>query len=235
MLALKKKKLNSKDSGRKLVTAVDPKSPISEQYRTIRTNIQYSSVDKEIKAIMVTSSGPAEGKSTTAANLAVTFAQLGQKVLLVDADLRKPTVHHTFGLNNLFGFTTVLTKQKTLEKTVLETKEKDLYILTSGPIPPNPAELLSSKSMEQLTLQLRRQYDVIVMDAPPLLQVADSRITSKLTDGVVLVVGCTTSDRQRVLKAKEQLELAEAKILGVVLNRRELTDDSAYQYYYSYE
>jgi capsular exopolysaccharide synthesis family protein len=135
LLALRKKK----NTSRKLIASVDPKLPISEQYRTIRTNIQYSSIDKEIRTMMVTSSGPAEGKSTTTANLAIVFAQLGKKVLLVDGDLRKPTVHHTFSLNNLFGFTSVLTKQRTLEKAVIETEEKDLYILTSGPIPPNPA------------------------------------------------------------------------------------------------
>lgn len=229
----KKSKMN-KDA-RKLITVTQPKSPVAEQYRTIRTNIEFMAVDREIQAILVTSATQGEGKSTTSSNLAVAYAQQGKKVLIIDTDMRRPTVHYTFRVANGLGLSSLLTRQAEKEKAILPTKVDNLSILTAGPIPPNPAELLSSRAMEHLVLQLREEFDVIIFDAPPLLQVADSRITSKLTDGVVLVVGCTTSDRQRVLKAKEQLELAEAKILGVVLNRRELTDDSAYQYYYSYE
>ena len=229
----KKSKMN-KDA-RNLITVTQPKSPIAEQYRTIRTNIEFMAVDQEIQVILVTSATQGEGKSTTSSNLAVTYAQQGKNVLVVDTDMRRPTVHYTFRVANGLGLSSLLTRQAELDKAVLPTKVDNLSILTAGPIPPNPAELLSSKAMERLITQLRGQYDIIILDAPPLLQVADSRITSKLTDGVVMVVGCTTSDRQRVIKAKEQLELAEAKILGVVLNRRELTDDSAYQYYYSYE
>jgi len=229
----KKSKMN-KDA-RKLITVTQPKSPVAEQYRTIRTNIEFMAVDREIQAILVTSATQGEGKSTTSSNLAVAYAQQGKKVLIIDTDMRRPTVHYTFRVANGIGLSSLLTRQAEKEKAILPTKVDNLSILTAGPIPPNPAELLSSRAMEHLTEQLREEFDIIIFDAPPLLQVADSRITSKLTDGVVLVVGCTTSDRQRVLKAKEQLELAEAKILGVVLNRRELTDDSAYQYYYSYE
>jgi len=229
----KKSKMN-KDA-RKLITVTQPKSPVAEQYRTIRTNIEFMAVDREIQAILVTSATQGEGKSTTSSNLAVAYAQQGKNVLIIDTDMRRPTVHYTFRVANGLGLSSLLTRQAEKEKAILPTKVDNLSILTAGPIPPNPAELLSSRAMEHLVAQLREEFDVIIFDAPPLLQVADSRITSKLTDGVVLVVGCTTSDRQRVLKAKEQLELAEAKILGVVLNRRELTDDSAYQYYYSYE
>ncbi|MGL6102136.1 MAG: CpsD/CapB family tyrosine-protein kinase [Exiguobacterium acetylicum] len=229
----KKSKMN-KDA-RNLITTTQPKSPIAEQYRTIRTNIEFMAVDKEIQVILITSATQGEGKSTTSSNLAVTYAQQGKKVLIIDTDMRRPTVHYTFRIANGLGLSSLLTRQAEKEKAILPTKVDNLSILTAGPIPPNPAELLSSRAMEHLVSQLREEFEIIIFDAPPLLQVADSRITSKLTDGVVLVVGCTTSDRQRVLKAKEQLELAEAKILGVVLNRRELTDDSAYQYYYSYE
>ncbi|WP_029331695.1 CpsD/CapB family tyrosine-protein kinase [Exiguobacterium oxidotolerans] len=229
------KKSKMHKDARNLITVTQPKSPIAEQYRTIRTNIEFMAVDKEIQVMLITSATQSEGKSTTSSNLAVAYAQQGKKVLIIDTDMRRPTVHYTFKVANGLGLSSLLTRQAELEKAVLPTKIDNLSILTAGPIPPNPAELLSSRAMENLILELRENYDVIILDAPPLLQVADSRITSKLTDGVVLVVGCTTSDRQRVLKAKEQLELAEAKILGVVLNRRELTDDSAYQYYYSYE
>jgi capsular exopolysaccharide synthesis family protein len=231
-LALKKKKnVTSTNSSRKLITAIAPKSPISEQYRTIRTNIQYSSIDSEIRAMMVTSSGPGEGKSTTAANLAVTFAQLGKKVLLVDGDLRKPTVHHTFAVNNQVGFTTVLTKQASLEKAVVETEEQDLYILTSGPIPPNPAELLSSKSMELFIEEAKQEFDYVIFDTPPLLAVADPQILANQCDGSILVVYSERTEIEPAKKSKELLENAKGKLLGVVLNHKELKNNDYYYYY----
>ncbi|MFC4802558.1 CpsD/CapB family tyrosine-protein kinase [Neobacillus sp. GCM10023253] len=234
MALRRKKKQITKDPSRKLITSIAPKSPISEQYRTVRTNIQFSSVDKEIRVIMVTSSGPAEGKSTTAANLAVTFAQLGKKVLLVDADLRKPTVHHTFGVTNLFGFTTVLTKQRTLENTINETEEPDLYVLTSGPIPPNPAELLSSKSMEQFIEEAKSVFDYVIFDTPPLLAVADPQILANQCDGTILVVYSEKTEIDLAKKAKELLETAQSKLLGVVLNHKEVQKSDYYYYYGAY-
>lgn len=225
------KKVRTTDPSRKLVAALDPKSPISEQYRTIRTNIQYSSVDEELKTIMVTSSGPNEGKSTTAANLAVVFSQLGKKVLLVDADLRKPTAHRTFGVNNLFGFTTVLTKQATLASTVLDTEEKDLYLLTSGPVPPNPAELLSSKSMEQFIEEAKEQFDYVIFDTPPLLAVADPQILANKVDGSILVVYSGKTEIDQAKKAKDLLTNAQSKLVGAVLNHKEVKDNEYYYYY----
>jgi capsular exopolysaccharide synthesis family protein len=231
-LALKRsKKFKTTDPSRKLIAQLDPKSPISEQYKTIRTNIQYSSIDKEIRSLMVTSAGPAEGKSTTVANLAVVFAQLGKKVLLIDADLRKPTVHRTFGVNNLFGFTTVLTKQATLEKTVLETDEENLFILTSGPVPPNPAELLSSKGMELLIEEANEHFDYVIFDTPPLLAVADPQILSNKVDGSILVVYSGKTEIDQAKKAKELLVNAHSKLLGVVLNHKELKNNDYYYYY----
>lgn len=230
-LALKKKKITSSNASRKLITANAPKSPISEQYRTIRTNIQYSSVDEELRAIMVTSSGPGEGKSTTAANLAVTFAQLGKRVLLVDADLRKPTVHHTFGVNNVIGFTTVLTKQAVLGNAVLDTDENDLFILTSGPIPPNPAELLSSKSMEQFIEDAKREFDYVIFDTPPLLAVADPQILANQCDGSILVIYSEKTEIDQAKKGKELLMNAQSKLLGVVLNHKEVKNNDYYYYY----
>jgi capsular exopolysaccharide synthesis family protein len=225
------KKLKVTDPSRKLIANLDPKSPISEQYRTIRTNVQFSSIDKELKTLMVTSSGPAEGKSTTAANLAVVFAQLGKKVLLVDADLRKPTVHRSFGVNNLFGFTTVLTKQATLASAVLDTEEKDLYILTSGPVPPNPAELLSSKSMEQFMEEAKEQFDYVIFDTPPLLAVADPQILANKVDGSIYVVYSGKTQIDQAKKAKELLENAQSKLVGVVLNHKEVKNNEYYYYY----
>jgi capsular exopolysaccharide synthesis family protein len=231
MVFKRKKKFKTTDPSRKLIASLDPKSPISEQYKTIRTNIQYSSVDKELKTIMVTSSGPAEGKSTTVANLAVVFAQLGKKVLLVDADLRKPTVHRSFGVNNLFGFTTVLTKQATLASSVLDTEEKDLYILTSGPVPPNPAELLSSKSMEQFIEEATEQFDYVLFDTPPLLAVADPQILANKVDGSIFVVYSGKTEIDQAKKAKELLENAKSKLIGVVLNHKEVKNNEYYYYY----
>lgn len=231
-MALKRnKKSKTTDPSRKLIANIDPKSPISEQYRTIRTNIQYSSIDDELKVLMVTSSGPSEGKSTTAANLAVVFSQLGKKVLLVDADLRKPTVHRTFGVNNLFGFTTVLTKQATLASSVLDTEEKDLYILTSGPIPPNPAELISSKSMDQFIEEAKEQFDYVLFDTPPLLAVADPQILANKVDASIFVVYSGKTDIDQAKKAKELLMNAQSKLVGVVLNHKEVKNNEYYYYY----
>jgi capsular exopolysaccharide synthesis family protein len=227
----KNKPVAKMDQARKLIATLDPKSPISEQYRTIRTNIQYSSIDKEYKTIMVTSSGPGEGKSTTTANLAAVFAQLGKKVLLVDADMRKPTVHRTFGVNNIYGFTSVLTKQATLEEAVLDTEEKDLYILTSGPIPPNPAELLSSKAMENFLEEAKELFDYVIFDTPPLLAVADPQIIANKVDGTIFVVFSGKTEIDHALKAKELLEKAQSKVLGVVLNNKEIKNKDVYYYY----
>ncbi|GHH98672.1 CpsD/CapB family tyrosine-protein kinase [Neobacillus kokaensis] len=231
MALRKKKKLVSKDARRKLITAIAPKSPIAEQYRTVRTNIQFSSIDNEIRTIMVTSSGPAEGKSTTVANLAVTFAQLGKKVLLVDADLRKPTVHHTFATENLFGFTSVLTRQRPLVKAVVESDEQNLFILPSGPIPPNPAELLSSKSMDQFMDEAKDLFDYILFDTPPLLAVADPQILANKCDGTILVVFSEKTEIELAKKGKELLETAQSKLLGVVLNAKEAKKGDYYYYY----
>lgn len=209
----------------------DPKSPISEQYRTIRTNIQFSSVDHEVKSIMVSSTGPGEGKSTTVANLAVVFAQQGKKVLLVDADMRKPTVQYTFNQTNTFGLTSVLTKQLTLDKAILGTREKNLFILTSGPIPPNPAELLSSQAMEQFFQDAQELFDVILFDSPPLLAVTDAQILANKCEGTILVVSSGKTEKELVMKAKELLESAKGKLLGVVLNNKKIKDTNYYYYY----
>lgn len=209
----------------------DSKSPISEQYRTIRTNIQFSSIDKEIKTLMVSSSGPGEGKSTTVANLAVVFAQQGKRVLLVDSDMRKPTVHYTFNQVNTYGLTSVLTKEMTLEKAIRETEDENLFILTSGPIPPNPAELLGSQAMEQFLETAKEIFDVILFDTPPLLTVADSQILANKCDAAILVVSSGRTEREQMVKAKEILDSAQSKLLGVVLNNKKLENTDYYYYY----
>ncbi|KIO68290.1 Tyrosine-protein kinase EpsD [Caldibacillus thermoamylovorans] len=220
-------------SKRHLIAKKDPKSPITEQYRTIRTNIQYASVDQAIRSIVVTSSGPMEGKSTTTANLAVVFAQQGKKTLLIDADLRKPTAHYTFQLPNTVGLTSVLTKQVELMDAVYMTDVENLFVLTSGPIPPNPAELLASVSMEYLLKEAYNLYDFILFDTPPVLTVTDAQVLANLADGSILVTSSGTTDRDGAIKAKEILTSAQAKLLGAVLNNKKADKDTHYYYYYA--
>lgn len=220
-------------SKRHLIAKKDPKSPITEQYRTIRTNIQYASVDQAIRSIVVTSTGPMEGKSTTTANLAVVFAQQGKKTLLIDADLRKPTAHYTFQLPNTFGLTSVLTKQAELMDAVHMTDVENLFVLTSGPIPPNPAELLASVSMEYLLKEAYNLYDFILFDTPPVLTVTDAQVLANLADGSILVTSSGTTDRDGAIKAKEILSNAQAKLLGAVLNNKKADKDTHYYYYYA--
>lgn len=234
MILLARKKSNRKQfqtQNRSLVTMMNPKSPISEQYRTIRTNIQFSTVDEEMRTIMVTSSGPGEGKSTTANNIAVVFAQQGKRVLLVDSDLRKPTVHYSFRIDNHIGLTNVLTKQEKLERATRETDQENLYVLPSGPIPPNPAELLGSKAMDQFINDAQGLFDVVVFDTPPVLAVTDGQVLSNKLDGVVLVVSSGKTETDAALKAKETLLNSKSKLLGVVLNNIKRTESQYYYYY----
>lgn len=231
MLFKKKPKKMARDNKRRLVTMTSPKSPVSEQYRTVRTNIEFSAVDEEIRSIMVTSSGPGEGKSTTVSNLAVVFANQGKKVLLVDADLRKPTVHYTFDVNNITGLTNVLTKRTTLEKAVAETKEPSLFIMPSGPIPPNPAELLGSKAMQDFLEEAYQEFDMVLFDTPPVLAVADAQILANYCDGSILVTRSGETEIEQAEKARDLLQSAKGKLLGAVLNHKKL-QDSQYYYYY---
>ncbi|MBP3041342.1 CpsD/CapB family tyrosine-protein kinase [Bacillaceae bacterium Marseille-Q3522] len=216
---------------RKLITKVNPKSPISEQYRTIRTNIVFSAVDKEMRTMMVTSSGPGEGKSTTTANLAVVFAQQGKNILLVDADMRKPTMHYTFNLVNTSGLTTVLTHQQSLVEAIKPTDEEKLFVLPSGPIPPNPSELLGSQVMSDLLTEALKEFDIVLFDTPPVLAVTDAQILANQCDGTILVVNSGKAEKDQVLKTKELLTAAKAKLLGVVLNNKKLRESQNYYYY----
>lgn len=231
----KHKHIQYDKTGRELITLLKPKSPISEQYRTIRTNLEFTAVDDELQTMVITSASSGEGKSTTSSNLAVVYAQQGKRVLLVDCDMRRPTAHFTFRLSNGIGLSTVLAKKTTVEKATHSTQVENLDLIAAGPIPPNPSELLSSKMMDRVLEELKANYDIIILDAPPMMQVADTRLLARKVDGVVLVVGCDKSDRQMVVKAKEQLTLAEAHILGVVLNKREPQGSDDYYYYYAYE
>ena len=216
---------------RHLITKVNPKSPISEQFRTVRTNMQFASVDNELKSLLVTSSGPAEGKSSTTANLAVVYAQQGKKVLLVDADLRKPTMHYTFRLDNLRGLSNVLVGENTINEAINSTETETLDVMTCGPIPPNPSELLASKKMETFLKEALFNYDMVIFDTPPVLAVTDAQILADIVDGSILVVRSGSTEIEPAQRAKEALAPAKAKLLGVVLNGREKKASNYYYYY----
>lgn len=217
-----------------LITLVDPSSPVSEQYRTIRTNIQFaSSVDYKLQTLVITSSGPSEGKSTTSANLAVVFAKSGQKVLLVDADMRKPTVFKTFQLTNEVGLSTVLSTSTSIDKAAQKTSIENLSVLTSGPKPPNPSELLGSMRMDQVIKEARNLYDIVIFDMPPIVAVTDAQIMASKVDGTLLVVRENVTKKESVTKARELLQLVNARVLGVVYNGAEQSKDQGYYYYSS--
>jgi capsular exopolysaccharide synthesis family protein len=220
---------------RKLIASSNPKSFVSEQYRTLRTNINFSMPKGELKTVLVTSASPGEGKSTTSSNLAVVFAQENKRVVLVDADMRKPTSHYTFHVTNTLGLSNLLTRQSTLDETVKETSIEGLHIITSGPIPPNPAELLSSIPMDILIEELKKRYDIIVFDAPPTLSVTDAQVLSNKCEGTIFVVNSKSTNKDNAAKAKELLDSAKAHILGVVINNYELNKDNNYYQYYGNE
>lgn len=235
MFKFKKKKKKSSTMARKLIAHKNPKSVVAEQFRTIRTNIHFSLPDKELKTLLVTSATPGEGKSTNSSNIAVVFAQEGRRVLLVDADMRKPTVHHTFGLNNTKGLSNALTRQIELKQVVQSTEVENLFVITSGPIPPNPAELLASQTMTSVIDEILQQFDLIIFDAPPVLSVTDAQILSNKCQGTVLVVEAGQAEKDSTLKAKDALVASKANILGVILNNFVLQRDHYYYQYYGNE
>ena len=218
-----------------LIAHYDPKSTFAEAFRTIRTNLLFSNPDAEKRIILITSAVPLEGKTSIASNLAVTFAQTEKKVLLVDADMRKPRVHKVFKIERgegLSGF------PANLETAIRNTDIPTLKIMTSGTRPPNPAELLNSKKMEEFIKKAKEQFDVVILDAPPILSVVDAAIISSLADGVVLVVKAFATPRPSIIQAIRQLSEINANIFGCVLNdvnfEKESYHYSSYQYYHNY-
>lgn len=202
-----------------LIVSMNPKSPISEVYRLLRTKIHFSSKDQELKTLMITSTQVGEGKTTTISNLAVTYAQEGKKVLLIDADMRKPSLHRVFSQSNHHGLSTLLTGQTNVQDSVYETIVDHLWLIPSGPIPANPSELMDSVVMRGLLEQLKQEYDVILIDTPSVLSVSDSVILSSLCDGVVMIVAAGKVRKEHLKKAKEQLDHANARMLGIVINK----------------
>lgn len=231
MMKFRKQKLNG---NKRMVINIDyPQSFAAEQFRTLRTNLSFSAVEGELSTIMVTSAGPAEGKSTVASNLASTYAQEGKKVLLIDADMRKPTMHYIFPVRNNLGLSTILSGHSLLKNTTKGTAVPNLDLLPAGPIPPNPAELLTQPAMDRLMKELIAIYDLVIVDAPPILSFSDAQIIGNKCKNALLVIHSGRTVRDDAIKAKEVILLSGCLLLGVVMNK--LTQQQNKSYFESYK
>lgn len=218
----------------KITSLEKPQSNISEAYRTIRTGIEFSNLDKDLKIICITSSKKDEGKTTVLSNLGVSFAKIDKKVLLIDADLRNPSISKIFDASNTQGLMDILLGKRNIQDCVKKTKQENLYILTGGTIPPNPAEVLSSKKMSEFIESIKDEYDYIFIDSPPVGVVSDASIISAYSDGVIFVVGANEVDSNLAKIAKERLDSVKANIVGVILNKFKTdTNSEYYNYYYN--
>lgn len=209
----------------------DPKSPIAEAYRTVRTNLQFAGIDKTLKVIEITSTVPDEGKSTVIASLGIVMAQAGKKVLIIDCDFRNPTQHKIFKVRNK-GVSDCIATGGKFEDFRQGTGQEGLDLFASGPVAPNPSELLTSEKMKTLLNELKESYDYILIDTPPVLPVTDAAAMSAQVDGVVLVVASGQNKPEEVQLAKRRLEQAKAPLLGCVLNKAKISGSSSYGYYY---
>jgi receptor protein-tyrosine kinase len=217
-----------------LITGLDSHAPRVESFRVLRTNLQFVDVDSATKVFVVTSALPEEGKTTTAVNLGITLAQAGYRTMLVEGDLRRPRAAHALGMDQAVGVTTVLLGRVTLDDAVQKHTESDLHVLGSGAIPPNPAELLQSNAMTQLLADLRDQYDMVIVDAPPLLPVTDAALLAAQADGALLVVRHGKTTRDQLTQAVNRLAQVDASPVGVVLNMVPARRRHGYGYGYGY-
>lgn len=231
-------KLTSEDRSRlmsKLITNFSPKSPVSEAYRSLRTNILFANLDQTMKTLVVSSSATKEGKSTTVANLAITMSQMGSRVLIIDADLRRPTIHSLFKLDRQIGLSNALLGTYTLDEVIKPSGVENLDVITAGDIPPNPSELLSSNAMHKALSILTQRYDMILLDSPPLIAVTDAAVLSTKADGVLMVVSSGYVTRKEVERAIQLLQNVRAKLLGIFLNGLDIKRIyGSYYYYYHY-
>ncbi|HEV8617399.1 MAG TPA: CpsD/CapB family tyrosine-protein kinase [Methylomirabilota bacterium] len=217
-----------------LVAHLDPKSAAAEAYRSLRTSIQFAGLDHKCRSIVVTSSSPGEGKSTTVANFGVVTAQTGARVCLVDSDLRRPTLHRLFGLGNSRGLTSALLEGLPFAEVAQSTSVPNLFVLSSGPLPPNPAELVGSNRMRECMETAASEFDMILLDSPPVVSVADAIALAAFADGVVMVVQAGKVPHDVVRRAMGQIEAVKGRILGVVMNSVNLKRDGYYYDYYRY-
>ena len=225
----------AKATAARLITHFAPKSPISEAYRTFRTNLQYTKLDKDLRALLVTSPGPGEGKSTSVSNLAITMAQMGSRVLLIDSDLRRPVLHSIFKVDRRVGLSNVLVGRATIEEAVQKTEIENLFVMPCGTLPPNPSELLASNAMTRTLEELKAMYDMVLFDNPPIIAVTDAAVLSSRLDGVILVVKSGQTDREAAFRAYTLLKNVNTRILGAVLNGVQIESlYGSYYYYYHY-
>ncbi|MCS9984075.1 polysaccharide biosynthesis tyrosine autokinase [Weissella paramesenteroides] len=225
----------TQDKGARLVTFVEPRHVISEQFRTLRTNIEFAGAALErLQVIMFTSAEISDGKTTVSTNTAVAWAQNGKSVLYVDADMRRPTAQATFKTNNMHGLSTILASAEQPKDVVQQTFVPNLEVLTAGPTPPNPAELLNSKRMTALIEWMRNNYDIIVLDVPPIMAVSDAQVLLPQIDGVVVVTMIGKTMKSSLKRTVEMIRLGETKILGVVERVKDSGKDAGYGYGYGY-
>lgn len=233
-LPFSRRAVREEPESRYLVTSLSQRSPVGESYRILRTNLQFLSLDKPVQHLVVTGSVPDEGKTLTVANLGIVQAQAGKRVIIVDADLRRPSLNQRFELPGHAGLTTWLAGEATLEEVLQPTHLPGLYLLASGPIPPNPAELLGSSRLTQLMVELSGAADLIIWDTPPVLNVSDASVLAARADGVILVVRAGREPYVSAQKARDQLQQVGARVLGVVLDAVPITGSSSYYYDYYY-
>ena len=212
------------------VTELNQKSPIAEAYRTVRANISFSDVDNEVKTILFTSSKQDEGKTTLVSNIAYSFSKLENcKVLLLDMDLRNPSIHKSFEVSNTYGLMDHLKNDRPLDKCVNKIEE-NIHVLTTGSMPPNPTEVLSSKKVASFLKNIKSDYDYIFIDSPPVGIVSDATVISTIVDAVMFIVGANETDLRHAEIAIENLKKADANVIGAVLNKYEMKQNS-YEYY----
>lgn len=212
-----------------------PKSTVSEKFRGIRSNIMFSSAEKKIQSLLITSEKPSSGKSTISANIAVIYAQAGYKTLIIDGDMRKSTQHYIFDLPNNSGLSNLIVNKATYTESIKETKVENLAILTAGPTPPNPSELIASTQFDEIYNELLSDYDFIVVDTPPVNTVTDAQVYAQTIQNCALVIDVEKNNKNEVKKAKDLLNQAGGKLLGAILNKTAIDKSSSYYYYYGDE
>jgi capsular exopolysaccharide synthesis family protein len=218
-----------------IVTQHDPISPISEAYRTLRTNFQFATIKDRPRTVMVTSAIPGEGKTTTAVNMGVTFADSGFRVLLVDTDLRRPHVHHVLKMQRGPGLADALRQGLDFNPLIRQTRIRNLWTISSGHVPPNPSELIGSERMHNIVQDMGLQFDLVLFDAPSILVVTDPLLLAANVDSVVLVTAANRARRETVSRARKLMDTAHANIAGVVVNGLEVSRRHYYYYYYYYD
>jgi capsular exopolysaccharide synthesis family protein len=228
---------NGAEVARRLATHFDPRSPVAEAYRSLRTNLAFARAHEAMRVLVLTSPGPADGKSTTVANLAITFAQQGQRTLLIDGDLRRAVLDKMFKVPRSPGLTDVLVGQQRLANVVHTTEIENLSVVGSGPFPPNPSELLGSSAMRDVLRDAQGEFDVVLIDSPPLLAVTDAAVLATMADGAILVIRVGSTAKAAVRRAVAQLQTVHGRIVGAVLNDVDLRSGAfsgSYGYYYYY-